>query len=103
MIAPRGAGVSLNILSKLWRHLRSAGLDRTSASRPRVSRGIFPRHPAAVLRLVPTPPASFRTPRRYLGKYARGYEVMGYVVIASAALPALIRIKGQTHMFGSLE
>jgi len=36
----------------------------------------------------------------YLGKFDKGYEAMGYIIIASAALSFLMRIKGQSHLLG---
>ena len=39
----------------------------------------------------------------YIGKFDKGYEAMGYIIIASAVFSVFMRIKGQTHMFGTLE
>mmetsp|Transcript_4573 Transcript_4573/g.13761 ORF Transcript_4573/g.13761 Transcript_4573/m.13761 type:complete len:476 (-) Transcript_4573:136-1563(-) len=39
----------------------------------------------------------------YLGKFDKGYEAMGYIIIASAALSVFMRIKGQSHLLGTLE
>jgi len=39
----------------------------------------------------------------YLGKFDKGYEAMGYIIIASAVFSVFMRIKGQNHMFGTLE
>jgi len=36
----------------------------------------------------------------YLGKFDKGYEAMGYIIIASAVFSVFMRIKGQNHMFG---
>jgi NNP family nitrate/nitrite transporter-like MFS transporter len=40
---------------------------------------------------------------KYIQNLPLGYEVLGYIVIGSAIFSAFIRIKGQTHLFGSLE
>ena len=39
----------------------------------------------------------------YIGKFDKGYEAMGYIIIASSVFSIFMRIKGQKTMFGTLE
>ena len=41
--------------------------------------------------------------KRYIGKFDKGYEAMGYIIIASSVFSIFMRIKGQKTMFGTLE
>ena len=43
------------------------------------------------------------TTHRYITNLDHGYAVLGYIVIASAVMSAFIRIKGESHLFGTLE
>ena len=36
-------------------------------------------------------------------KFDKGYEAMGYIIIASSVFSIFMRIKGQKTMFGTLE
>ena len=38
-----------------------------------------------------------------IGKFDKGYEAMGYIIIASSVFSIFMRIKGQKTMFGTLE
>ena len=37
----------------------------------------------------------------YIGKFDKGYEAMGYIIIASSVFSIFMRIKGQKTMFGT--
>ena len=39
----------------------------------------------------------------YIGRFSKGYEAMGYIIIASSIFSVFMRIKGQKTMFGTLE
>ena len=39
----------------------------------------------------------------YIGRFSKGYEAMGYIIIASSIFSIFMRIKGQKTMFGTLE
>ena len=39
----------------------------------------------------------------YIGRFSKGYEAMGYIIIASSVFSIFMRIKGQKTMFGTLE
>ena len=39
----------------------------------------------------------------YIGRFSKGYEAMGYTIIASSIFSIFMRIKGQKTMFGTLE
>ena len=39
----------------------------------------------------------------YVGRMAEGYLAMGFIIIASAAVSLGIRIKGHSHLLGTLE
>ena len=40
---------------------------------------------------------------KYITNLPLGYEVLGYIVMGSAIFSAFIRIKGESHLFGTLE
>jgi hypothetical protein len=40
---------------------------------------------------------------KYITNLDHGYEVLGYIVMASAVMSAFVRIKGHSHMLGTLE
>ena len=39
----------------------------------------------------------------YIGNFEQGYIAMGYIIIASSVFTIFMRIKGQSHMLGTLE
>ena len=39
----------------------------------------------------------------HIGRFSKGYEAMGYIIIASSVFSIFMRIKGQKTMFGTLE
>ena len=39
----------------------------------------------------------------HIGRFSKGYEAMGYIIIASSIFSIFMRIKGQKTMFGTLE
>merc|ERR1712176_295513 len=40
---------------------------------------------------------------KYITNLDLGYQVLGYIVIGSAVMSAFIRIKGHSHLLGTLE